>query len=416
MASRMLPLEHGSSADRFRIDVPLHEVLMRPEEQATRLEPKGLTLPEPPFPQRPNGVEDYRRFNVRRGFGAWAMPYLRSRLRPNDLVPIVPYLFTEFKCNLDCHYCWSYNNKTKGMTEDVARRSIDWLNDLGARVLALMGGEPLLRWRFVHKVTDYASKRGFFVYLPTNGRLMRPHVTDHLGDAGLATVNLAVDSVRERKALPKALDAIRDNFDYLLERQRFYGFSIVFNINITRINIEDVKELTRIGQDNGLVTDYHINEAPMVEQSHFKHYDENSTYITPDDWSRVDDLLDWLIEKSHDGYRYVNPRQHLRDMKRLMRGEVDPWRCRAGENSLIIRTDGTLAPCFPMYSASHDWGTVENPKFEREQLDHMKEECTRHCLSTCNYILQYCYDNMRVVKWIVRQASRGFREVDGAFE
>jgi hypothetical protein len=30
--------------------------------------------------------------------------------------------------NLDCHYCWAFDNRVKGMTEDVARRSIDWLH------------------------------------------------------------------------------------------------------------------------------------------------------------------------------------------------------------------------------------------------------------------------------------------------
>jgi hypothetical protein len=29
-----------------------------------------------------------------------------------------------------------------------------------------------------------------------------------------------------------------------------------------------------------------------------------------------------------------------------MRGKLQDWDCRAGQNSLIIRTDGTLAPCF----------------------------------------------------------------------
>ena len=48
------------------------------------------------------------------------------------------------------------------MTEDVARRSIDWLHDNGCRVLALMGGEPLLRPDFVHKVVYYAAKKGFW--------------------------------------------------------------------------------------------------------------------------------------------------------------------------------------------------------------------------------------------------------------
>jgi MoaA/NifB/PqqE/SkfB family radical SAM enzyme len=106
----------------------------------------------------------------------------------------------------------------------------------------------------------------------------------------------------------------------------------------------------------------------------------------------------------------------LADMKDLMRGEVKPWKCRAGQNSLIIRTDGTLAPCFPMYSATHDWGTVENHKFDVAQLDHMKKTCVKHCLSTCNYILAYCYDTKRVLKWILKQARNGFRGATGSFD
>ena len=30
------------------------------------------------------------------------------------------------------------------------------------------------------------SKKDFFVYLPTNGRLMKPDVLDRIGDAGIA--------------------------------------------------------------------------------------------------------------------------------------------------------------------------------------------------------------------------------------
>ena len=83
--------------------------------------------------------------------------------------------------------------------------------------------------------------------------------------------------------------------------------------------------------------------------------------------------------------------------------------------SLIIRVDGTLAPCFPMYSATHDWGVACNPKFEAKQFKEMKDSCSTQCLSTCNYILTYCYDNMRVVRWAARQALHGFREAAASF-
>jgi len=41
-----------------------------------------------------------------------------------------------------------------------------------------MGGEPLLRPDFIHKVVYYAAKKGFWIYIATNGRLLRPEVAD----------------------------------------------------------------------------------------------------------------------------------------------------------------------------------------------------------------------------------------------
>src|SRR5207247_1572714 len=132
------------------------------------------------------------------------------------------------------------------------KRSIDWLHSIGSRVLALMGGEPLLRPKFIHKIVYYSAKKDIFVYLLTNGRLMKPEVIDQLGDAGIATVNLAVDSVKERKSLPKAFEPIKPYFDYLVKRQRYYGYTVMFNINICHNNMDDVKELTEIARDRTL--------------------------------------------------------------------------------------------------------------------------------------------------------------------
>jgi MoaA/NifB/PqqE/SkfB family radical SAM enzyme len=393
-----------------------------------------LTLPEPVFPQYPqlcgevepdprslpSESKPYRTrvtpFMVRRALRGWLYPYIRSRVAPGDFHPIIAYLFTEWKCNLDCHYCWAFNNQVNGMAENVARRSIDWLHDIGCRVLALMGGEVLLRPQFVHKVVYYAAKRGFWIYVPTNGRLMHREVIDRLGDAGVATVNVAVDSVEDRNELPKALNPIRPYFDYLIKKQYVYDFSVFFNINITRINLDDVRQLTEIARDVGIATDYHINESPMLDQPHFRHNDENSTFITKEDWPCIDALIDWLIEKNRSGYKMVNSVRRLQEMKGFIRGKLQEWDCRAGQNSLIIRTDGTLAPCFPMYSATCDWGVAGEPHFERKELSEVKHNCQQHCFSTLNHNLAYCYKASRAIKWTLKQALHGFQGTTGSFD
>jgi sulfatase maturation enzyme AslB (radical SAM superfamily) len=316
----------------FRVDVQLHDLLKKPEMSlhfapSPRATPQEL--PVPVFPQHPELLTDdwlpqdahgsadnpYKRhwtasqvFHAMRG---WMFPYFKSRLLPGDFHPIIAYLFTEWKCNLDCHYCWAFDNTVKGMSEHTAKRSIDWLHSTTCRVLALMGGEPLLRPDFAHKVVYYAAKKGFWVYVPTNARLLRPSVIDRLADAGVATVNFAVDTVDEKPGLPKALNPVRKNFDYLIRKQYCYGYTVFFNMNICRTNLEDIQQLTEIAHANGIATDYHINESPMIEQPHFKHLNENSTFITKEDWPKVDALIDWIIEKNKSRYKMVNSVKRL---------------------------------------------------------------------------------------------------------
>jgi MoaA/NifB/PqqE/SkfB family radical SAM enzyme len=426
--------EHSNAAPTYRLDVQLHELLMKPPEQPRLLPPppsgKLQTLPEPVFPQHPelmtardedffpvNGKRKYKRKHVVRAMKGWAVPFFRSRVMPGEFHPIIAYLFNEWKCNLDCHYCWAFDNSVRGMTEDTAKRSIDWLHDTGCRVLALMGGEPLLRPDFAHKIIYYAAKKDFWIYLPTNGRLLWPNVIDKVADAGVATVNLAVDSWDDvpGKGLPKAMTPIRKHFDYLVKKQYKYGYSVFLNINICGNNLDDVRQLTELAHDNGIATDYHICESPMTEQPHFKHLYSNPTFIREKDHPAVAELVDWLIDKQKSGYHMVNSVQRLAQMKNFIHGDLEDWNCRAGHNSLVVRVDGTLAPCFPMYSAGYDWGTIEDQKFEAKQLKEMKQECQKSCFSTLNHILAFCYNDRRVIHWLFKQARHGFRGVEGNF-
>jgi hypothetical protein len=150
--------------------------------------------------------------------------------------------------------------------------------------------------------------------------------------------------------------------------------------------------------------------------------------------------VDWLIEKNRAGYQMVNSVQRLQEMKAFIRmasgadlkrlgwngdgtgtngsiakqivgmpgieqdanGELHfaEWNCRAGQNNVIIRTDGTVAPCFPMYPSTYDWGAIEGHKFDRDELVTMKKTCQQHCFSTLNHNLAYCYNDARVINFV----------------
>ncbi|MBW1711917.1 MAG: radical SAM protein [Deltaproteobacteria bacterium] len=336
----------------------------------------------------------YKSLNGVRAVRRWIVPYVNSRLRPNEFRPVLCYLYTDWKCNIDCHYCFQYNNHLPGMTLDIAKSSIDWLKSIGCRVLPLMGGEPLIRKDFILEVIRYAADKGFFVYLPTNGLLMDKAFIDEMGRCRVAAVNLAVDCVARKKGLPKALERIEDQFQYLVERQSKYGYLLFFNINICRNNLEDVKLLTEIARQNQIGTDYHLNEPPhsFVQTDHYRHQDDG-LYITEDQYDEVDEILDWLIEKQRQHWPMVNSIAHLQAFKDRMRGRIETWDCRAGQNGALIRPDGSLSPCFDMIFYDHDWGRIWEPKFDPEELKALKERCLPYCSSTCFYTMASYYKN-----------------------
>lgn len=41
----------------------------------------------------------------------------------------------------------------------------------------------------------------------------------------------------------------------------------------------------------------------------------------------------------------------------------------------------------------------------------MKHDCQPHCFSTLNHIVAYCYNDTRVIRWLLQQALRGFQGV-----
>jgi MoaA/NifB/PqqE/SkfB family radical SAM enzyme len=350
----------------------------------------------------------YKSLNGVRAFRRWVVPYVNSRIHYDEFRPVLCYLYTEWKCNIDCHYCFQYDNDQPGMSLDTAKSSIDWLKSLGCRVVPLMGGEPLIRKDFILEVIEYGARNGFFVYLPTNGYLMDKAFIDEMGRCGVAAVNLAVDCIAPRKGLPKALLNIEPQFRYLVERQKKYGYLLFFNINICRTNIKDVRLLTEIAHENRIGTDYHLNEPPQgfVSVSHYKHQNDG-LYITPDEYEEVDRLLDWIIEKHRQGWPMVNSIAHLQAFKERMRGTIRPWDCRAGHNGALIRPDGTLSPCFDLISYHHDWGRIWEPRFDEEELQEIKKKCLPLCSSTCFYTMGHYYNLRTIPQWVMKHIRVG---------
>ena len=105
-----------ATASEVSLDVDIHNLLMDLLREPVRpVAVKGLTLPEPVFPQYPEKLLDPgSEIAVKNGaevclasigHARMAVPILT--FRELEFHPITAYLFVECKCNLDCWRCWA---------------------------------------------------------------------------------------------------------------------------------------------------------------------------------------------------------------------------------------------------------------------------------------------------------------------
>src|ERR1035438_5271183 len=186
-----LPRSSAESTPSYRLNTSLNDDLMNGgRSQVPGPRPgASLTLPNPVFPSNPklfetadeaylpmNGKRHYTVPEIYHSMKGWMFPYFRSRLERGEFHPIIAYLFNEWKCNLDCNYCWAFDNRVKGMSEDIARRSIDWLHSTTCRVLALIQMEDELAASIAIQGAVWGGAKAFTVTSGPGFSLMMEHI------------------------------------------------------------------------------------------------------------------------------------------------------------------------------------------------------------------------------------------------
>ena len=94
-------------------------------------------------------------------------------------------------------------------------------------------------------------------------------------------------------------------------------------------------------------------------------------------------------------------------MKNRIRNKPTQWDCRAGHNGILIKPDGSLSPCFDLITYNHDWGSIWNPKFDKDELAKVKSNCAKLCMSTCFHTMGHYYQPSETFKWMTKHMRVG---------
>ncbi len=126
------------------------------------------------------------------------------------------------RCNFRCVYCMPPDGIPSVSHDDILRyeellRLIRIFAELGIKHIRLTGGEPTVRRGLVKLVREIHDMPGIeTISMTTNGFLL-PTLLDDLKDAGLSSVNISLDTLKEERFdeitrttgnLPQVLDAI----------------------------------------------------------------------------------------------------------------------------------------------------------------------------------------------------------------
>jgi radical SAM protein with 4Fe4S-binding SPASM domain len=207
-----------------------------------------------------------------------------------DKLPEAIYVETTNRCNLKCKMCHHGYGMTgpKGdMTWDLFKKIIDDISsikDYNPRVALHMNGEPALHKEFL-KLTSYASSKGLYTFIHTNGTLLNPKKAEELIQTGISEISFSFEG----------------------EDSDFYE-SIRVNAKFDKV-VSNIQEILKVKGDTKIVVEvlkFHGKNPDLEISKRFKRLFPGAEFKSfyASDWHGSLEHLDFLNEPNVD---YENP-------------------------------------------------------------------------------------------------------------
>ncbi len=244
-------------------------------------------------------------------------------------------------CNLRCPHCYLDAGKKEEdeLTTNECFALIDEMKVLGTEMLILTGGEPLLR-KDIYDIAKYASERGIWVVMGTNGVLVTDKVVQKMLECGVKGVGISIDSVD-----PEKHDGFRGgpkSWEYsvrALEISRAYGLEVLVQTTIMETNYDEIPQLIDFAREKGA---WSFNLYFLVQTGRGQEMNDLSPQQT-------EAMLTNLVELQNE-YRPMLVRSKCAPhFKRIAferaLGGLESGGCMAGTQYGRITPEGNVTPC-----------------------------------------------------------------------
>ncbi|MEZ4293614.1 MAG: radical SAM protein [Polyangiaceae bacterium] len=296
-------------------------------------------------------------------------PASPSRARPSSLVHVVWEL--TLACDLGCKHCGSRAGKPRG-DELSTREALDVVAQLaamGAKEVSLIGGEAYLRddW---HVIARAIRDAGMIASMVTGGRGFTKERARKAAEAGIDSISLSIDGLREAHDHQRGLAGSFDSAVAALRNLREAGVSVSGNSQLNRLSFPDLDGVLDLLIEHGCHGWQLAMTVPMGRAA-----DRPDWLFQPVDLLQVFPVLARLAARGRaSGLRlypgnnvgYFGPHEHaLRGALTEMTAGAHWDGCNAGVAGLGIEADGAIKGCPSLPTADYTGGNVRSRPIAR---------------------------------------------------
>ncbi len=276
--------------------------------------------------------------------------------------PILAHLIPMRRCNLACGYCNEYDAVSDPVPLDVMLSRIDRLADLGTAMITVSGGEPLMHPQ-LEEIVAHQRRRGMIASIITNGYLLSRERIQALNESGLDYLQISIDNVEPDEISMKSLRLLEPKLKWLSETAEFHvHINSVLGAGVK--NPDDALVVARRARELGFNSGVGVihdgrGQLRALGEREMEVYRELKRFGTRGD-VRVNALF----------------------QDKLVMGQPNTWRCRAGSRYLYVDENGIVSYCSQMR------GIPGIPLDEYTRADVVREygtrkPCAPYCTINC---------------------------------
>lgn len=287
----------------------------------------------------------------------------QDRIEKERKAHTLKYLFWETTraCNLRCRHCGSDCSVPKQgeLTTEEMKAIFDSIAsdfDASTIMVAVTGGEPLLR-RDLFDIMGHASGKGFKWGMVTNGMLVDGDVIDKCKKAGMSTVTVSVDGLKEAHEFIRKGGSFDRTIGALKLFKRSGYFSVVQATTcVSQYNIGDLPGLYALLGGLG-IDEWRLLTVNMIGRAK----DDPKFMLRP---PQLKSLLDFIVERRREkGLRVTFEEEGF--LGTAYEGKVRDalYYCPAGINIASILANGDIGAC-PNLPEEFIQGNVRKDRFK----------------------------------------------------